>query len=228
MLKAIIFDFDGVLVDSEPLHYRAFVVAAKLIGFEMTYEDYLKIFIGYDDRDAFRVMIKGAPGAGDEEVEKKVAQLSQQKQEAFAQLVNQGASMIQGVWKLIDSVHGQMPLAIASGATREDIELILNHLGKRDLFETIVTADDVQRSKPDPKTYALAVENLAELHPELELKASECVALEDTAAGLTSARGAGLKTIGLMTSHSAEALSIADQVIEDTDSLNIAVLKQLF
>src|SRR5699024_9368515 len=117
---------------------------------------------------------------------------------------------------------------IASGATRADIQIILKKLNRQESFETIVTADDVERSKPDPKTYSLAVEKLAKLHPELNLKPQDCLAIEDTFAGLSSARDAGLKTIALTTTSPKDSLSIADKIVENPDELSIEKLKEIF
>ena len=225
MLKAIVFDFDGVVVDSEPLHYRAFMVVGKGIGVAFDYAHYLQHYIGFDDRDAFRVMLASARLPDDDA---HVAELCRQKKNAFENLVNQGAAAIPGAVDLIDEAHGQVPIAIGSGATSFDIELMLKGLGRRDRFEVIVSADDVYRSKPDPATYRMAVEQLAAKHPGLELKPQDCLAIEDTAAGIESARGAGLMTLGITTTGPASALTRANRVEQGLHGVTMDLLRQWF
>jgi len=138
------------------------------------------------------------------------------KAKAFEQLVAQHAPAIPGALELIDEARAAgLPIAIASGATREDIRLMLEGLGRADRFQTIVTADDVARSKPDPTSYALAVQRLAHAHPGLGLEPGDCLAIEDTAAGIQSAAGAGLMTLGLTTTGPAASLTKAQRVIPD-------------
>ncbi|MEM8737660.1 MAG: HAD family phosphatase [Planctomycetota bacterium] len=221
MLQAIVFDFDGVIVDSEPLHYQAFVMVGKSIGFEFTYQEYLATYIGFDDRDAFRLMLSIA---GQTPTDDRIAELGQRKQDAFDAIVHarrqQNASIaLPGSLELIDLCHARrFPIAIASGATRADIELILNLLERRDRFEIIVTADDVPRSKPDPASYALAAQRLG-FAPEHSL------AIEDTAAGLRSAKAAGLMTLALTTTGPPQPLAEADRILPDLQGITLDQLK---
>lgn len=225
MLKAIIFDFDGVVVDSEPVHYQAFMEIGKDLGVAFDYKHYLRHYIGFDDRDAIRAMLTEAHMPTDEA---HISELRQQKQVAFEDLVKQGAAAIPGAVDLIDEAHGQIPIAIASGATTLDIELMLKSLGRRDRFEIIVSADHVQRSKPDPTTYRMAYEILAEKHPEQDLMPENCLAIEDTAAGIESARGAGLMTLGITTTGPAAALGRANRVEAGLEGISLATLRKWY
>ncbi len=225
MLKAIVFDFDGVVVDSEPLHYQAIVEVSKQLGISFDYEQYLNKYIGYDDRDVFRVILEAA---GKPVENATVVELSKQKQLVFEKLVNSGAAAIPGAVELIDEAHGQIPIAIGSGATMLDIELMLQCLGRRDRFETIVSADQVERSKPDPTTYRMAVERLSEKHPDLNLKPGECLAIEDTAAGIEAARGAGLMTLGISTTGPASLLSRAHRVNPGLEGVTLEQLRKWY
>ncbi len=224
MIKAIVFDFDGVVVDSEPLHYRAFVQVAKPLGVTITWEQYLQEFIGYDDRDAFRVMLGGRPGmVGTPKNEAKLAQLGHDKAVAFENEVRAGFEPIPGILALIEQAHQQWPLAIASGATRFDIDLILGELGLADRFSPIVTADDVQYSKPHPQTYAKAVGELG-----FAADPSACLAIEDTAAGIESAREAGLQVLGITSTGDASQLGRATRVVETFQGITPQQLEQWF
>lgn len=224
MLEAVIFDFDGVLVDSEPLHYQAFVLIARSLGIELTFEQYVQTYIGFDDRDAFRVMLEVV---GQEPTAERVAELCDKKQPAFEMLTSAAAKAgviaVPGAVALLDAVIASgLKVAIASGATRADIDLMLSVLDRRDAFKVIVTADDVEYSKPDPASYAKAA-------AALEVDPSHCVAIEDTVAGLRSAKGAGLRTLAVTTTHEAEMLKAeAERVVETLEEVTPAALQQWF
>ena len=232
MLKAIIFDFDGVIVDSEPLHFRAFARVAEPLGVTFDYQHYLKHLIGYDDRDAGRIMLAQAAGAGanarPEDYrgdERRIAAFREEKGRVFEQIVREGVPTIPGVVRLIEEAGAQMPIAVCSGATRADIDLILSGIKLNATFKTIVSADDVARSKPDPACYALAVERLARMHPALRLAPGDCLAIEDTAAGIASARGAGLQTLGLLTTSPRSELHRAQRVVENLEGVSVGQLR---
>lgn len=225
MLKAIVFDFDGVIVDSEPAHFRAFAEAAKSIHYEFDYQHYLGAFVGFDDRDAFRAMLRDRGHPPDE---RQIAQLCRLKHAAFERLVGKAVSAIPGAVPLIQESHGQLPLAIASGATMLDIELILGGLNLRDRFQIIVSADHVGRSKPDPQTYVRAVEQLAARHGELALSPCDCLAIEDTSIGIDSARAAGLLTLAVATTAPAARLRTAHRVEPSLEGVTLARLREWF
>lgn len=225
MLKAIVFDFDGVVVDSEPLHYQAFMEVGKEIGIAFDYDEYLQEYIGYDDRDAFRVMMRAI---NQPLSDGQLQELIQKKQVAFERLVKSGAAAIPGALELIDEAYDQMPIAIGSGATSVDIQLMLEGIGRQDRFEVIVAADRVAHSKPDPETYRLAVKQLADKHPDLALTPADCLVIEDTAAGIESARGAGLMSLGIATTGPASALSRANRVEPGLEGVTLAKLRQWY
>lgn len=231
MLRAIVFDFDGVLVDSEPLHFRAFERIAPRMGTTLDYEEYLASYIGFDDRDAVRELCRKSDRAM---TEADLVRFRELKQSAFDELVSAGVPMIAGARALVEASsaetvgEGWSGIAIASGATRRDIELVLGPLGLRDRFRTIVSADDVAHSKPDPQTYRLAVERLAGMTAGRGLRPDECLAIEDTAAGLASARGAGLRTLGLTTTGPASALGEAERVVADLSGVTLGQLQRWY
>lgn len=226
MLRAIIFDFDGVVVDSEPVHYAAIRDVAATQGIELSYDRYLRDLIGYDDRDAFRHLLSEA---GKVVTDSAVAALKDAKQVAFEALAGRGVPMIPGTRALIEeAVSLRWPIAIASGATRADIDLILGGLGLAPHFPVIVTADDVAASKPHPQTYALAAERLRQRHPDLNLQRNQYLAIEDTAAGIASASGAGLKTLALETTSPRDHLRDADRIVKDLDGVTAGQLRQWY
>lgn len=233
MPNAIIFDFDGVIVDSEPLHYQAFVMVGKSFNFAFTWEQYLNQYIGFDDRDAFRYMLAQAIEAGHTpdvtDVDQTLAELIDQKQRAFEALAQTGTHAIAGTIELIEEAHDAgLPIAIASGATHADIEQMLRLLSIRDKFDIVVAADDVEHSKPDPTTYAKAFEQLAAQHPAAALTPDTTLAIEDTTAGLDSALGAGLQTLALTTTSPKEVLQHAGRVVEDLAGVTLATLNKWY
>jgi len=226
MLKAIIWDFDGVIVDSESLHYRAFAQISRRLDVELTWEEYVERYIGYDDRDVFRLLLTAGAKANDDS--RQVETLCAQKAELFEQMVVEGIQPMPGAVELIGNAARQMPLGISSGATQRDIALILGRLGLLDEFKVIVAADNVARSKPDPQSYVLAVSGLSQLRPELALEPGDCLAIEDTAAGIESARAAGLMTLGLTSTGSAELLHRAHRIVDTLEGLGVEQLQAWF
>lgn len=225
MFKAIVFDFDGVIVDSEPAHYKAFLHVARPLGLDFSYQTYLKDYVGFDDRDAFTYMLSKLGKPADAAT---LARLIDDKAKAFEDIVRQGMDTIPGVVALIAQLKDEdVPYAIASGATTRDIQTILAGL-KLDGFDPIITADMVPQSKPDPTSYALAVQGLARRRPELQLQPGDCLAIEDTAAGLASAAGAGLMRLGLTTTGQADALSQAQRILPDLQGIHLAQLQAWF
>ncbi|MEM9020029.1 MAG: HAD family phosphatase [Planctomycetota bacterium] len=233
MPNAIIFDFDGVVVDSEPLHYQAFVMVGKSFNFEFTWEQYLDQYIGFDDRDAFRVMLHQAIEAGHtpdvEDVHRTMDELIAKKHAAFEALAETGTHAILGTCELIEEAHAAgLPIAIASGAVHSEIDQMLRLLKLRDKFEVIVAADDVEHSKPDPTTYAKAFEQLAAACPDAGLTPETTLAIEDTRAGLESAQGAGLQTLGLRTTSPEDCLRSAGRVVDDLSGVTLATLNKWY
>jgi beta-phosphoglucomutase len=225
MLAAIIFDFDGIIVDTEPLHYRAFQEILIPLGLGYSWEVYLRSYIGFDDRDAFRDAFQTA---GRSLKDRELQALVKGKGVAFQRIVASGVEVYPGVVELVRSIAGRLPLALCSGALPSDIDPILKQLGIAGLFDVIVTAADVQASKPDPESYALAVAGLNSVHPDREIVPGFCLAIEDTPAGIASARGAGLKVLAVTNSYPEENLAAADRVIATLAGVELDNLAQLF
>lgn len=218
MLKAVIFDFDGVIVDTEPLHYRAFQEVLKPLGLEYSWDEYLAVYIGFDDRDAFRTVFTsaGQPLGSD-----RLRELIGQKAHAFNRIIAAGVVPYPGVVELVRDVKNHAPVALCSGALRCDIDPILEQLFLSGVFDVIVTADDVPASKPDPASYLLTAKRLAETFPSLEPPVpSSMLAIEDTPAGIASARGAGLKVLAVTNSYPAEKLTAASSIVDSLASVD--------
>ena len=209
--EAVLFDFDGILVDSEPMHYRAFIEILDPLGMGFPWTEYVETYMGFDDRDAFREAFRAKGTVLDEA---NLGKLVAAKSEAFLRGLRSGVTAYPGAVPLIETLHAAgIPLALCSGALRADIDPILSQLGVARRFDVIVSADDVRRSKPDPQSYALAFARLSERHPGLLTVPEMSVAVEDTPAGIRSAKGAGLRALAVTNSYGASELAEADWVV---------------
>ncbi len=225
MLAAVIFDFDGIIVDTEPLHYKAFQEILVPLGYGYSWDEYLLSYIGYDDRDAFRAAFRVA---GREIAEQELHLLIEEKARAFQRAIAAGVEPYPGVVELIRSLAGNIPLALCSGALPGDIQPILTQLGIAEVFDVVVTAADVQASKPDPASYLLAVARLTAAFPDQGIIAENCLAIEDTPAGIASASGAGLTTLAVTNSYAEESLGGASRVVTSLVGIDLEGLLLLF
>ncbi|SHE68424.1 haloacid dehalogenase superfamily, subfamily IA, variant 3 with third motif having DD or ED [Desulfacinum infernum DSM 9756] len=225
-LQAVIFDFDGVVVDSEPLHYKAFMETLAPFHLQHDYDVYVERYIGFDDRDAFRAIFEdaGRPLPAD-----LFERLIYEKQGAFKRIVSKELRPFPGVHRLVQElVREEVPLAIASGSAREEILLMLDVLGLKQSFPVIVTADDVARSKPDPESYILAVRLLRDRGylPNIASGPPEgCLVIEDTPTGIEAAKAAGLFVVAVAHSFPVEALGPADRAVPALSDLSGDLLR---
>jgi len=192
---AVIFDFDGVIVDTEPLHYQAFQKILAPLNLDYSWEEYVAVYMGFDDRDAFREAFKqGGIALSAGELEQLIAR----KADIFQEVIAAGVAPYPGVTALIHNLHKQStPLAICSGALRSDILPIIDQLGIASCFAHIITADDVPHSKPDPTCYRIAAQQLIDAYPDQLRTSSPIIAIEDTPAGISSAKDAGLLVVAV-------------------------------
>lgn len=216
-LQAVIFDFDGVIVDTEPLHYRAFQEVLIPLGLGFSWEEYVETYMGFDDRDAFREAFRVKDLFIDHQ---KLARLIDRKASIFQKIIREGITPYPGVVELVGKLRAaHLPLAICSGALRSDITPILDTLKIGDCFDVIVTAEDVARSKPDPECYRVAFARLRETRQETEFSPATTYAIEDTPAGISSASRAGLRVIAVTNSYSRDHLTEAGRIVNSLEQL---------
>ena len=208
-MAAVIFDFDGVIADSEPIHLGAFRDAFEARGWPLDAERYFDRYLGFGDRDLVQAYGKDYDLRLDEAV---VSAVLQDKEAAFARRLGSGAVLFRGARSCIERLSARFALAIASGALRAEIEHVLQANDLRHHFPVIVSIDDVGRGKPAPDPYLQASAGLGE-SPE------HCVAIEDSEGGIESAVAAGLLVIGVTTSRPAAALSRAHTVVSSLDQI---------
>ncbi len=223
--QAVIFDFDGIIIDSEPLHHRAFNRILVGMGLDFSWDHYHRDYLGYDDRDVFRERFKEAGRALDQ---LDIATLMEKKGAAYAELMKDGEVVpYPGVVELIRALSADRPLAICSGALLSDINPVLDILDLQSCFSTKVTADQVAISKPHPECYCEAYRRLAKRAPDRVTHPGRCVAIEDTPAGIAAARGAGLLVLAVSNTYSAARLDGATAVVDSLAAITPATLDEL-
>jgi len=222
-LQAIVFDFDGVIANSEPLHLLAFQQALADDGVELSATDYYSRYLGYDDVGMFEALgrDRGLSMEGE-----RVTELVLRKGDRMQDLLRSGSVVFPGALEFIREAAAAVPIAIASGALRHEIDEIIDAAGVANLFATIVAAGDTPESKPSPAPYRLAFEQLREKTGR-DLDPRRSVAIEDSRWGLESARGAGLRLVGVTSSYSADELSSAELVVEGLATLTLPALDKL-
>ncbi len=223
MLRAIVFDFDGVIANSEPLHFRAFRDVLARHGVELTEPDYYTRYLGFDDFGAFRAIAKdrGRTWAAAE-----LTALIADKAERMEALERGASVLFPGAADAIRRAAAAVPIAIASGALGAEIRRVLDAANLTHHFKAIVAAEDTAAGKPAPDPYQRAVALLSECVGAAVL-AADCVAIEDSRWGITSARAAGLRTVGVTSSYDAGELSEADLIIGSLAELDITSLQRL-
>jgi HAD superfamily hydrolase (TIGR01509 family) len=223
LLRAVVFDFDGVIANSEPSHFRAYRDVLAQDGVVLTEPDYYARYLGYDDAGAFSAL---AADRGERWDERRVADLIRRKAARMEELESDQPVLFPGADAAIRRLAARWPLAIASGALRAEIVRVLESESLARFFPVLVAAEDVRAGKPAPDPYVRAVELLSRA-ANTSLAPADCVAVEDSNWGLESARAAGLLTVGVTHTYPAEALSGAGAVIPHLDRLTVEFLSQL-
>jgi HAD superfamily hydrolase (TIGR01509 family) len=224
-LRAVVFDFDGVIADSEPLHFEGFRRVLARQGVALSRSEYYEKYLGFDDAGAFRAVLADHGQAFDEA---RVAALVAAKLALFPDVIAGQSVIYEGAADCIARLAAAVPLAIASGAMLDDIEVVLKGTGLRERFRTVVGADHTERSKPHPDPYLRALDVLrAQGDLDGAASAREVVAIEDSVWGLQSARDAGLRTVAVTTSYPASALEMADLVVPSLDAVTVERLEAL-
>jgi beta-phosphoglucomutase len=220
IVKVIIFDFDGVVADTEPLHLRAFQTILAEIGVMLTVEEYYSDYLGYDDRGCFAAALAahGRPTEAD-----IIDQLVARKASAYLTQITQHLTIFPGVREFVREAAKKRRLAIASGALRHEIAFILDQAGIRKEFEHITSAEDVRHGKPHPEPYLHALAALNQEHASVA--AHDCLVIEDSIPGIQAARAAGMKVLAVANTHTLQDLHEADAVAESLVGLNLEELE---
>jgi HAD superfamily hydrolase (TIGR01509 family) len=225
MLRAVIFDFNGIIVDDEPIHFELFQRVLKEEDINLTEADYYARYLGYDDRGAFTTVYREHRRALSDS---KLARLIERKAAYYQEDIKTKMRVFPGIQTLIPDLAKRLPLAIASGALRYEIELILSSVGLLPHFRAIVSAEDVIRGKPEPEIFlkALAQLNTA-VSSDDSISPSECLVIEDSKEGIRGARRAGMKCLAVTNSHPAELLNEADNIVDSLERIDQSQLEDI-
>ena len=217
--SALIFDMDGVLVDSNPFHVQKWIEFLHERGIPYNAEDLPKQILGSRNDTALRRFF------GRDLPEGEIEKLSEDLEARFRAAFRPHAQPLLGLKTLMDECRGEgIPLAVASSAMTKNVDFVVDTLKLRSYFASIVTGDDVSRPKPDPEIYIQAAERLT-------LAPAKCVAFEDSFVGIESAKRASMKCVAIASTFPAEELQSqtqADLVVKNFEELSLARLRELF
>lgn len=224
MLKAVIFDFDGVIADSEELHYKALNEVFKRYRVDVPQTVHWEKYLGFTDRENIAAVNNDYKMGLDSD---GIERLMKEKKELFEEMAKREAVIIEGVEEFIRRLAAaRVRMAICSGALRSDIDIMLDGAGFADLFEVIVSAEDVTKGKPEPEGYLLALERFNQSGGFV--RASDCIVIEDSHWGLEAALAAGMYPVAVTTTYRREELQgKARTVVNRLDELSVEQLQKI-
>jgi beta-phosphoglucomutase len=233
VLRAVLFDFNGVLVDDEPIHLELFQRVLAEEGIALSAADYFARYLGLDDRSCFAAVLAAA---GEAAAVPRLMRLSARKASYYQERIRrEGYPFSPGAAGLVrDLQAGGTMLGVVSGALREEVEGALRQEGLLDRFKVLVTAEDVEEGKPSPEGYRRALEalNARPPLPERLLHPHEVLAVEDSPLGVAAAAEVGLAILGIVRAYSGETshdlLRGADAVVEGLGELTPESLERLY
>ena len=201
MIKAVIFDFNGVIINDEPIHQQLIEEILLEENLVLKPGEYQQTCLGRSDRACLRDLLASRGRVADEDY---LTNLQQKKAQSYVEQIEnlEELPLYSGLDDFIFKIRSSnLKLAIASGAIRKEIDLVLERAKLAEYFKIVVAADDITTSKPKPDGYLLTIERLNQEYPELNLQPSECLAIEDTLAGIQAAKAAGMKVVGVANTY---------------------------
>jgi HAD superfamily hydrolase (TIGR01509 family) len=219
-LQALIFDFDGIIANTEPLHFAGLRQTLREIGIELSEAEYYADYLGYDDRGCFITALTANQRPIDPAA---IAQLMKRKAVAYLESVKHHHVIFPGIPEFVRHAARAYPLAIASGALRHEIEYILEEAGLRKDFLHITSAEDVTRGKPDPQPFLVTWKALQ--RRDDSLTPSSCLVIEDSLPGIHGAKAAGMKVLAVTNTHSVQDLHEAHAITHSLKETNLEELR---
>ncbi len=229
MIRAILFDFNGVLVDDEPIHLELVQKVLAAEGMSISDEDYYAHYLGLDDKSCFRKVLEAR---GETPSTERLFRLMARKSAYYQMRIHKdGFPVFPGCIDLItEAIDAELMLGVISGALKDEVEGALQQMGVRQHFKCLVAAEDVELGKPDPQGYRLGL-TLLNSEPPLPsrlLHPHEVLAIEDSPTGLQAARQSGLQTLAVAHTYSASELTMADHVIAALADVRLQDVRTLF
>ncbi len=226
MLRTIIFDFNGIILDDEPLHYRSMRDIVAPLGINISMEEYWNKYLPFDDEACLDVICRDySIRLGPSERQ----QLLKNKNELYHQMLHDHYPLFPGAANLIHAAARKYPLAIASGARRDDIRRTLGATRLSACFTVVVAAEDFVLGKPHPESFLLALECLnAELNGQPStIQPRECLVVEDSVGGVRGARAAGMPCLAVTNTYPREHLQAANRVVSSLEEVDVPILERL-
>lgn len=201
--EAVIFDMDGTMVDNTPFHKKAWIEFCKRRGIELSEKDYYTKISGNRNDAIFEVLF-GRRVEGDEYTE-----LDEEKEAIYRELYLPELEEVPGLKEFLKQVaHAGLKIGVATTSPYKNRLMILEALELKEFFAVVIGGEDTKHGKPHPEIYLKAAEKLG-------VEPKKCLAFEDTPSGIKSAKGAGMKVVAVLTSHTKEELNEADYFIKD-------------
>ncbi len=229
VLKAVLFDFNGVIINDEPIHRELIDEILLAENLQPQGKEFWQISIGRSDRACLHDLLKlRGRFVSSETLDKLIAKKAIAYRQRLAQLVT--LPLYPEVVQFIDKMYASgYKLAVVTGAIRSEVELVLKQGEIDRYFDTIVAGDDINQSKPDPAGYLLSIKRLNQLHPDLNLLPSECLAIEDTFPGIQAVKSAGIQAVAITHTYPFHMLQRrANWTIDSFADLELDRIKQFF
>ncbi len=229
MIKAVIFDFNGAIINDEPIHQQLTEEILLEENLVLKRGEYWKTSLAYSGRACLQNLLASRGRVASEEY---LTKLQQKKAQSYVEQIEslEKLPLYPGLTDFIFKIRSsKLKLAIVSGATRQEIELVLTKAELAQYFKIIVAADDITAAKPQPDCYLLALEGLKQQYPELNLQARECLAIEDTLAGVQAAKAAGMKVVGVANTYPYHMLHRqSDWTVDYLNELELERIEELY
>ncbi len=226
MLRAILFDFDGVIADTEPAHFMGFQTVLRDVGHTLSKKTYYARYLGYDDIAFFKRYFQDQRSRL---TNKLLSQLMKHKARVLQHWLRKNNVLMPGAGRVIKMLSRRYPITVVSGALRQEIVAPLRRADLKDYFSFIVSAEDVKRGKPYPDGFLRALNWLNQniFSPDWPLRASECLVIEDSHWGVTAAHRAKMPCVGVTTSYSKKEMKAADMILKGINDINVSLLPRL-
>ncbi len=212
---ALIFDMDGVLVDNNPFHKKAWKVFCQKYGFELSEEQYRNQIYGRTNRNVLESLFPDLLNKND------FLGYAEEKEQIYRQIYDPHIQPVRGLNHLLELLKDKdLKMAVATSAPTKNLDFVMKHLAIRDYFDLIVDESMVEKGKPDPEIYLTVSKKLV-------LPVERCLVIEDSLSGVQAALSAGMKVVGITTTHEPSELKHTHWVINDFENVNHHCLKKL-
>ena len=227
-LKAVLFDFNGVIINDESIHQQLINEILSAENLPTNELEYREVCLGRSDRACFSEILSLRDRLVTEDY---LAKLIESKTKAYQQKLQKLATL--PIYPEINNLMAQIQIeglliGVVTGALREEAQLVLDRADLQQYISVIVAGDEIKASKPEPYGYLLAVERLNRQNPHLQLKPSDCLAIEDTLAGVEAAKRAGMQVVGVANTYPFHLLQRqANWVVDYLSELELERVKQV-